>query len=71
MTMIARSAATRAVSRVVTSQQTRCLSTKEPKLHMAKGRWGALKAKRPIDHDEEHVRNLRYSDVCKIPNSTR
>jgi len=55
MTMIARSAATRVASRAVVSQQTRSLSTKEPKLHAAKGRWEALKAKRPIDHDEEHV----------------
>ena len=28
----------------------------EPKLHNATGKWDALKAKRPIDEDDHHVR---------------
>ena len=42
----------------------------EPKMHKAKDFWADLKAKRPIDHDEEHVRTTVLN--CKffeIPNS--
>ena len=28
----------------------------QPKMHKAKDHWGELKAKRPIDHDDTHVR---------------
>jgi hypothetical protein len=28
-----------------------------PKMHKAKGNWESLKAKRPIDADETHVRS--------------
>ena len=35
---------------------TRALSTNEPKMHKATGKWDELKAARPIDHDDQHVR---------------
>jgi hypothetical protein len=31
--------------------------TKEPTLHSATGKWDILKAQRPIDADDQHVRD--------------
>lgn len=45
-----------AAVRAVPTKQVRLLST--PKLHNATGNWDALKAKRPIDEDDLHVRVL-------------
>ena len=63
---------TAVASRTGLMQQIREFST--PKLHKAKGNWDALKAKRPIDHDDLHVRfnfffflnNLRWPAAVAV-----
>ncbi|KAL7575875.1 hypothetical protein ACA910_003189 [Epithemia clementina (nom. ined.)] len=45
----------RSLAHVAARGGRRHLSTKEPKLHKAKDYWYDLKAKRPIDHDDEHL----------------
>jgi len=53
--MLARSSST--LARTVSRQAVRRnMSTSQPKMHNADGKWDALKSKRPIDHDDEHVR---------------
>lgn len=44
----------RTASRSVAAR--RQLSSAEPKMHKAKDHWADLKAKRPVDHDDLHVR---------------
>lgn len=43
----------------------------EPKMHKAKDHWADLKAKRPVDHDDLHVRTAcrQKSANFEIPNS--
>lgn len=50
--------ASRAAARTAVSR--RAFST-APKMHKAKGNWEALASKRPIDHDDTHVRAVRIA----------
>lgn len=44
---------------------------KEPKLHNATGNWETLKAKRPVDADDLHVRNTTEFRIPSHPNPTQ
>jgi hypothetical protein len=59
---------TTALVRTATRQAAACrrpLST-APKLHKAKEHWGELKSKRPIDHDDLHVRLTAVGFVLRF-----
>lgn len=45
----------RSTGRLATRSYGRTAVVQEPTMHNATGKWDALKAKRPIDHDDEHV----------------
>lgn len=50
--------AARSLSRPLATRATRSFSAAAPKAHKAKGNWDQLKSKRPVDHDDLHVRSV-------------